>query len=96
MRSCGVIWTARYSRSAERSIRRLDPEVQRRVRVAVERLLESPLRGKALRLTLQGLRSWRTGDWRIVFRVIEDRIEILNVGVGHRREVYDRLRDRLR
>jgi mRNA interferase RelE/StbE len=89
-------WKARYTRSAERSIRKLDPGVRRKIRIAVERLLEDPLRGKALRLTLQALRSWRTGDWRIVYRVIEDRIEILVVGVGHRRDVYDRLRDLLR
>jgi len=28
--------------------------------------------------------------------VIEDRIEILVVAIGHRRDVYDRLRQRLR
>ena len=55
-----------------------------------------PLRGKPLQLTLRGLRSWRTGDWRIVYRVLEDRVEILVVAEGHRREVYDRLRERLR
>jgi len=36
------------------------------------------------------------GDFRIVYRVIEDRIEILVVAVGHRRDVYERLRRRLR
>lgn len=62
----------------------------------MEALGDDPLRGKPLQLDLKGLRSWRTGDFRIVYRVIEDRIEILVVAVGHRREVYDRLRRRLR
>ena len=85
-----------YTRSAARAIRRLDPQVRARVRAAIEVLMEDPLRGKPLQLTLRGLRSWRTGDWRIVYRVVEGRVEILVVAVGHRREVYARLRERLR
>lgn len=92
----GVIWTIRYTQSAATAIRRLDPGVRARVRAALRTLAEEPLRGKPLQLTLRGLRSWRTGDWRIVYRIVEDRIEILVVGIGHRREVYDLLRDRLR
>lgn len=91
-----MAWKVSYSRSAARAIRRLDPGTRNRVRAAVEILMEDPLRGKPLQLTLRGLRSWRTGDWRIVYRIIEDQLEILVVAVGHRREVYDRLRDRLR
>jgi mRNA interferase RelE/StbE len=90
-----VVWTIRYTPSAARSIRRLDPRVRRRVRSAVAKLSEEPERGKPLRLTLKGLRSWRTGDFRIVYRIVEQTIEILVVAVGHRREVYDRLRERV-
>ena len=88
--------TIRYSRSAAKAIRRLDPGVRARVRAAMRALTVNPLRGKPLQLTLRGLRSWHTGDWRIVYRIVEDRIEILMVSMGHRREVYDLLRERLR
>ncbi len=91
-----MAWTVSYTPSAARAIRRLDPQVRARVRAAVEVLAGDPHRGKPLQLTLHGLRSWRTGDWRIVYRVAEERVEVLVVAVGHRREVYDRLRDRLR
>lgn len=91
-----MAWTVRYTRSTAKAIRQLDPQVRERVRAAIETLCDDPLRGKPLQLTLQGLRSWRTGDWRLVYRVLEDRIEILVIAVGHRREVYDRLRDRVR
>ena len=87
-----MAWSVRYTASAAKAIRKLDPRVQDRVRAAVETLMEDPLRGKPLQLTLRGLRSWRTGDWRLIYRVAEERIEILVVAVGHRREVYDRLR----
>lgn len=89
-------WTIRYAASAARSIRKLDPQIRSRVRKATEILAEDPLRGTPLQLDLKGLRSWRTGDFRIVYRVIEDRIEILVVASGHRRDVYERLRRRLR
>lgn len=89
-------WTIRYAASAARSIHKLDPQIRSRVRKAMETLAEEPLRGKPLQLDLKGLRSWRTGDFRIVYRVIEDRIEVLVLAIGHRRDVYDRLRRRSR
>ncbi len=91
-----MTWKVSYARSAARAIGRLDPQVRIRVRAAVEKLAVDPTRGKPLQLTLQGLRSWRTGDWRIIYRARNEQLEILVVAVGHRREVYDRLRDRLR
>lgn len=90
-----MTWKIRFTRNAAKSARKLDPQTQRRVRAALQRLAEAPELGKPLQLTLRGLRSYRTGDYRIVYRAIEDRIEILIVAVGHRREVYDRLRDLL-
>jgi mRNA interferase RelE/StbE len=87
-----VTWTLRYAASAVRSLRKLDPQVQRRIKAALEELADHPERGKPLQMTLQGLRSWRTGDFRIVYRVVADRIEVLVLAVGHRRDVYERVR----
>jgi len=66
------------------------------VRAAIQRLAEDPTRGKPLQMTLNGLRSWRTSNWRIVYRVTEAQLEILLVAVGHRRDVYDRIHERLK
>lgn len=90
-----MAWTIRFSASAARALRKLDPEIRRRVRTALATLRDEPERGKPLQLTLKGLRSWRTGDFRIVYRLDEGRIEILVIALGHRREVYARLRERL-
>jgi len=73
-----------------------DPQVRASVRATLGALREDPHRGKALHLTLKGLYSWRTGDWRIVYRIEAERIEILVVTIGHRREVYERVRELLR
>jgi mRNA interferase RelE/StbE len=86
-------WIVLYAASAAKSIRKLDPAARKRVRAAVEALATEPARGKPLRLTLRGLRSWRAGDFRIIYRIHSERIEILVLAVGHRREVYDRIRE---
>ncbi len=90
-----MAWTIRFTASAAKAVRKLDPEIRRRVRLAVATLREEPERGKPLQLTLKGLRSWRTGDFRIVYRLEAGRVEVLVIAVGHRRDVYTRLRDRL-
>ena len=90
-----MAWTLVYTSSAGRAIRRLDPGIRRRVLAALQKLQAEPERGKPLQLTLKGLRSWRTGDYRIVYRVIETRIEILVVALGHRRDVYEKLQKTL-
>jgi len=44
--------------------------------------------GEALRGEHMGYWRWRIGDYRVVARIIDERITILVVRVGHRREVY--------
>ena len=79
-----MTWTLVYASSAARAIKRLDPAVRRRMLAALH-----------LQLALRGLRSWRTRDHRIIYRIIESRIEILVIAVGHRRDVYERLKKKL-
>lgn len=86
-----MTWTIKYAPSAARAIRKLDPAVQGRIRDTLQKLSKDPERGKKLRLGLTGLRAWRTGRYRIIYRLIESRIEILVVAVGHRRDVYRKL-----
>ena len=89
-------WTVEYAREAAKALRSLDPQVRSRVRKAVETLREDPLRGKPLQFELKGLRSWRTGDYRIVYAVQNQVLRILIVAVGHRREVYQQIWSRRR
>ena len=90
-----MTWTLVYATSAARAIGRLDPAVRRRLLAALRRLRGDPERGQRLLLALRGLRFLRTGDYRIVYRVIESRVEILVVAVGHRRDVYARVQKML-
>ena len=80
-----------YTREAKRNIDKLDPSVRRLVRKAVESLTVDPEKGKSLSHELAGLRSLRTSDYQIVYRVRSGELVVLVVAVGHRREVYKRL-----
>ncbi len=87
-----MTWEVVYTLTAKAAIRKLDPGTRNRVRAAVDELSKDPLQGKPLSFTLKGLRSWRTGDWRIVYRAEEERVVVVVVTVGHRRDVYERVR----
>jgi len=70
------------------TVRKLHPRLKRKIRGAFESILDNPLSGKALRDELEGLRSFRVGKFRVIYRVSADRtIEI--VAVGPRERIYE-------
>ena len=87
-----MTWGVVYTLTAKAAIRKLDPGTRNKVRAAVEELSKDPLQGKPLSFTLKGLRSWRTGDWRIVYKAEAERVVVVVVTVGHRRDVYEKVR----
>lgn len=87
-----MTWEVVYTLTAKAAIRKLDPGTRNKVRAAVEELSRDPLQGKPLSFTLKGLRSWRTGDWRIIYKAEAERVVVVVVTLGHRRDVYERVR----
>lgn len=69
-------------------IRNLHPRVKRKIRAALQSVLDDPQAGKALKDELDGLRSLRVGRLRIVYRVARNRV-IDVVAVGPRRSIYE-------
>jgi len=75
--------------SAARQLRKLDPQVRRRIQAALELLCAEPRPPTATQL-VGGSGEWRvrTGDYRIVYEIEDDQLLVLVVRIGHRREVY--------
>ncbi len=46
--------------------------------------------GKPLRYSLKGHRRLRVGDYRIVYRISEEKKTVTIVAVDHRKDVYER------
>lgn len=68
-------------------LRGLHPELKRRVRAGLDRLVADLSAGKALRGELAGLRSFCVGRVRIVYREAANAIDI--VAVGPRERIYE-------
>ena len=82
-----------FHADAARDLRKLGAEPQRRIlnylreRIATA---EDPRRfGRPLTGDLKGLWRYRIGDYRIVASIEDNRLVVLVVTVGHRREVYE-------
>jgi len=59
-------------------------------RAIEERLTVDPVKlGKPLRYSLFGLRRLRVGDYRIIYRINGDAVEIIQI--GNRKDVYGNL-----
>ena len=87
-----MAWKIDYSDRAGRQVRRLARAQAKRIldymdyRVGVA---EDPRSlGQALTGSLSGYWRYRVGDYRIVCELIDDRLVVLVVEIGHRREVY--------
>jgi mRNA interferase RelE/StbE len=61
-------------------IRRSHPELKRKIRAAIDDILQNPSSGKPLRDELAGLRSFRVGKIRIVYREASQSIELVTIG----------------
>ena len=66
-------------------VRGLHPALKRKVRAALQAILDDPHSGKALRNELRGLRSYRVGRFRIIYRLRRD-VEL--VAIGPRDSIY--------
>ena len=88
-----MAWSLEFSPAAEKDLSKLDPQVKARIlkylfnRLAqsdVPKTLGEPLSGSQY----NGAWRFRVGDYRIVVRIYKDRLLVMVVEVGHRREVY--------
>lgn len=82
----------KYTREAKKRIEKLDPSVKQIIKKAIDSLSLNPYRGKPLAYELAGLYSLRTSDYRIIYRVKEKELIIIIITVGHRREIYKKLK----
>jgi mRNA interferase RelE/StbE len=68
-------------------IRRLHPQLKRKVRAALADILADPDCGKMLKAELLGYWSLPIGRTRIVYRPVEGAVEI--VAIGPRQNIYE-------
>jgi mRNA interferase RelE/StbE len=78
-----------FTTSALRELNNLDSQVRQRITTKITGLRDDPFPSSTKKL--QGLPNHfriRVGDYRIVYRVDGDRVIVVIVKIGHRKEVY--------
>jgi mRNA interferase RelE/StbE len=80
----------RFTRSAEKELRRLDPQIRTRVLGALERLAADDRSLDVRRLTGSEHFRLRVGDWRVIFDYNRDTQTVLVRHVLPRGRAYDR------
>ena len=88
-----MAWQIEFDPSAVKELAKLDKPVARRIvqflRERVAPLTDPRSLGEALRGDeLGSFWKYRLGDYRVVAEIIDRRVVIIVVRVGHRREVY--------
>jgi mRNA interferase RelE/StbE len=81
-------------------VKRVDlPKIDMKDRSMIKRAIEERLAtrpevfGKPLQRTLKGYWRLRVGEYRVVFKIVEN--DILILGIVHRKDVYQRVKKRI-
>lgn len=77
-----------FAPSAEKQLLKLPRATRIRLAHAISKLALDPLLGKPLKGELQEYRSYRVGDFRVIYFFRQRKIQIEIIRVAHRREAY--------
>jgi mRNA interferase RelE/StbE len=82
-------WTVWILPPAAKQLAKLDKLLAKRISQAITALGDNPRSPESKKLT--GLDAWRirVGDWRVIYQIHDDRLTVLVVRIGNRRDVYD-------
>lgn len=87
-----MAWRIEINRTATQQIKKLDRNAQKSIqRFLRERLsqADNPRQwGRALQGEMRGLWRYRVGDYRLICDIQDEKITILVLELGHRKDVY--------
>lgn len=85
-------WSVESTRRFEREFKKLDKFTQRLIKGWIEKNLshtqDPRQQGRALSASLASLWRYRVGNYRIICEIVDERLVILALSVGHRRQAY--------
>jgi mRNA interferase RelE/StbE len=84
-----VAYRIDFTPAARRQLRRLDRSLQRRLSPVIDALASQsrPADARKLRGTVSAYRL-RVGAYRVLYEIHDDRLLVLVIRIGHRREVH--------
>ena len=89
-----MAWNLEISPAAQRQLDKLDKQVARRIsKYLYERVhnIDDPRQlGEPLQGNLSEFWRYRVGDYRVICLLEDERLVVLVLRIGHRREIYKR------
>ena len=83
-----------FSKKALKELKSLDPFVARLIiswlNKNIDGCADPRIHGKGLTGSLTGKWRYRIGDYRVVCEIVDQRVIVLVLAVGHRRYIYDK------
>jgi mRNA interferase RelE/StbE len=87
-----LAWKVEIADVAGSQLMRLDPPVRNRILSYLHDRIEgckNPRHfGEPLKANKSGLWRYRVGDFRVICEIRDDRLLVLAIAIGHKREVY--------
>ena len=77
-----------FKPSAQKSLEKLPKKIQKRIQGVISTLEINPLPPVAKKLTGRDAYRIRVSDYRIIYSIENNKLLIVVVGIGHRREIY--------
>lgn len=77
-----------FSEQAKKDLERLPPATISRISHIFTLIVQNPFIGKTLKGEFHGLRSYRTGDYRIIYEILQKKVIVIILKIGHRKDVY--------
>ena len=83
-----MTYSVSIKHSAAKALEKVSLEDRLRIIAAIDLLKVNPAAGSVLKGEFSGLRRIRIGNYRVVYEVQDQKLVVLVVRIGHRREVY--------
>ncbi len=83
-----MAYEVRFARPVAKELRRLDRGEAKRIVEAAEALADDPRPSGAQKVQRTPYLRIRVGSYRVVYEIRDEKLVVLIVKVGHRREVY--------
>ena len=85
------MYSVKFTKETTDNIAALPVKKKRQIRDGIQHIAEDPSLGKCLTNRLTGLHSYRSGDYRIIYKILHQQILIIVLAIGHRKDIYKKV-----
>jgi mRNA interferase RelE/StbE len=83
------MYSINFDKNAKDFLKKLKRGEQEYIIERIEKLKDNPYLGKRLAGNLFGLWRLRIDKYRVLYKIIEEKVLIIILDIGHRKNVYD-------